>query len=63
MHEVTGVTIPEMRTMLKATLNSGKAIVRLIKSITLKLWMETFKRDMAVTPLRPIDGEKAYQRA
>ena len=40
MHEVTGVTIPEMRTMSKAMLNSGKAIVRLIKSITLKLWIK-----------------------
>ena len=44
MHEVTGETIPEMRTMLKAMLNNGKAIVRL-------------------TPLRPMHGEKAYQRA
>ena len=25
--------------------------------------VDTFKRDMAVTPLRPIDREKAYQRA
>ena len=40
MHAVTGETIPEMRTMLKAILNNGKAIARLIKSVTLKAWIE-----------------------
>ena len=35
LNEVTGETIPEKRTML----NNDKAIVRLIKSITLKPWI------------------------
>ena len=39
LNEVTGETMPEMRTMLKAMLNNGKAVVRLIKSITLKPWI------------------------